>query len=136
MLILPILIILIASMITTCFWGSSYNRLMFSRSKPGSQERFERFCKKASIILTTAELMFLTLAGCFSSFDIWDILTIIALIPILIIIAKSVKLKRHLFSIELSSNKALNSIAVYLIMYYLYAFIWIKSLIYIAGGGI
>lgn len=133
MLVLLLIFLFLASIFATGFWQSSQNAVAFSKSPPGAQERFELSCKKLSLPLISLEFLVLIIAGLFSSLDIWDLIAIVALIPVVAILIKSITTKQPLFSVKLSENKILNYFWIDLPFQYLYFYIWIKSLILLFG---
>lgn len=136
MLVLLLIFLFLASIFATGFWQSSQNAVAFSRSPPGTQERFELACKKLSLPLISLEFLVLIIAGLFSVLDFWDCIAIVALIPVAAILVKSITTKHSLFSVKLSENKILNYFWIDLPFQYLYFYIWIKSLVLLAGGTI
>lgn len=134
MLILLSMFLFLVSSFFTVFWQTSMNAITFSRSKPGVREKFELFCKKLSLILISLEFLVLAVAGCFAVMDIWDLIAVASLLPIVALLIKSAITKQPLFSVKLNSNKIINAILIDLAFHYLYSFIWIKTVIYFMGG--
>lgn len=133
MLVLLALLLFVISLFFTVFWQTSMNDLTFSRSEPGVRERFELRCKKISLILISLEFTVIVFAGCFSTLDIWDIIAVVALMPIIALLGKSAISNQNPFTVKLSSNRIINFIIIDLGLHYLYVFIWIKSLILLFG---